>query len=164
MKDRRRSTGIAETSPPVEAPRKRRKRAYTPNHLIWETFTLVMYYVPAVVGVLLVLVFLVQFPMEPKADPSFTPTGIAPEWYFLAMFQVLKKMPLLPAVSLIGAYLMAVMFLPFIDFSRVKSGQSPLLKIIGWLNIVVIIYFTAWGGHWLENYIYPLLKIKMDGH
>ena len=113
--------------------------------------------------ILLVMIFLVQFPMEPLADPSFTPTGIAPEWYFLAMFQILKIMPLFPAICLIVVYLMMVMFLPFIDFHKIRRGQTTIMKIIGWINIIVIIFFTFWGGHWLELYIYPLLGIVVDG-
>jgi len=156
--DFNRSTAI-DSAPPAK---KKRKRPYNPNHFVWEMFTLFIYYVPGVMGVLMVILFLIQFPMEPQANPAITPLGIAPEWYFLAMFQVLKMLPLFPAICGIVVYLMLVMFLPFIDFSKIRRGQTTLMKVIGWINIVFIIIMTFWGGHWLELYIYPM--IGRGGH
>ena len=81
------------------------------------------------------------------------PPGIRPEWYFLAMFQVLK---LLPAhifgfegervgVISFGLAALVLLFLPFLDSKAGDGKSSRLVTIAGVLALVYMVVFTIYG-------------------
>jgi cytochrome b6 len=93
------------------------------------------------------------FPWElgEKADPfGSAPEGIKPEWYFLFMFQTLKKLPahiwglegeMLGVVffGLCGLLLVAV---PFLDRG---SRSRWVLNVVAMVSVVFIVVMTIWG-------------------
>jgi cytochrome b6 len=93
------------------------------------------------------------FPWElgEKADPfGSAPEGIKPEWYFLFMFQTLKKLPahiwgwegeMLGVVffGLCGLLLIAV---PFLDRG---SRSRWILNVVAMVSVVFIVVMTIWG-------------------
>jgi len=106
-------------------------------------------------AVLAALAALFPWELGEKADP-FAPAyaDIKPEWYFMFMFQTLKKVPgghilgieyeVIPIVlfGLAGLVLLAV---PFLDRGIVRRGKSPGFTAVGIAALVFIVGMTAWG-------------------
>jgi ubiquinol-cytochrome c reductase cytochrome b subunit len=106
-----------------------------------------------VMAVLIILFFCVFFLhgllMREKvpADPLFTPQVIKPEWYFLAAYEVLRKIPskemgliILVAVSLL------VFFLPAIDRSGPRNPRRrPIYIFLVIAGIISFIILTIAG-------------------
>lgn len=96
------------------------------------------------------------FPWElgNKADAfAPVPAGIRPEWYFVAMFQVLKLVPPsvlgLPGETLavlgFGAVGVLLLLVPFLD-RRASAGEpSRLFTVIGVLAVAFLVVFTIYG-------------------
>ena len=111
---------------------------------------------------LLVMNFLgllaVMFPWElgKEADPlAPAPIGIKPEWYFLAMFQLLKLFPaeVGPITGeLVGILLFSVVgvlwvMIPFIDSRNAPAWRSRAVYYFGIALLAGIIIFTMWGHY-----------------
>jgi cytochrome b6-f complex subunit 4 len=88
------------------------------------------------------------------ADPLNTPLHVKPEWYFLALYQILKKIP--PTVlgiegKVIGVVipivLVALIFIwPFLDNRPDKSKRAILIRLaFAIFAIITIIALTIWG-------------------
>jgi ubiquinol-cytochrome c reductase cytochrome b subunit len=82
------------------------------------------------------------------ADPLATPEHIAPLWYFTPFYSILRAVPSVPTpfpgVVAMGAAVLVLFFLPWIDRNPVKSVRyrSPLHK----LNLIVfVVTFIALG-------------------
>jgi ubiquinol-cytochrome c reductase cytochrome b subunit len=82
------------------------------------------------------------------ADPLATPEHIAPLWYFTPFYSILRAVPSVPTpfpgVLAMGAAVVVLFFLPWIDRNPVKSVRyrSPLHK----LNLLVfVVSFIALG-------------------
>ena len=64
------------------------------------------------------------------ANPGQTPTHIVPEWYYLPFYAILRGIPnkLLGVVAL-GASIIVLAFMPWLDTSRVRSASyRPLFR------------------------------------
>ncbi len=85
--------------------------------------------------------------LETPADPFTTPPRIVPEWYFLATFEILKLMAPWVAMALVGFFVLAFFFAPFIDrFHRRFRHGERVMKWGGVLVLVVFLYFTLKGA------------------
>jgi len=65
-----------------------------------------------------------------EADPLVTPPHIVPEWYFLPFYAILRAIPdkLLGVVALFASILL-LLFIPWLDTSKVKSARyRPIYK------------------------------------
>jgi len=105
-------------------------------------------------AVLAALALFLPWELGKKADAfAAVPPGIRPEWYFLAMFQVLK---LLPAhiVGLEGEMLgvlgfslaaLVLLVLPFLDRGAGEGRSSPLVTVAGVAALVYMVVFTIYG-------------------
>jgi quinol-cytochrome oxidoreductase complex cytochrome b subunit len=91
--------------------------------------------------------------LQDPADPLNTPLHVKPEWYFLALYQLLKYVP--PTVLGINGPMFAVVaivlavavftFLPFID-KKANSKKAVCIRAIGVAVFVVLaIALTIWG-------------------
>lgn len=108
-------------------------------------------------GVLATLAALFPWELGEKADP-FAPAyeNIAPEWYFMFMFQTLKLVPggeiagieyeAIPILlfSLAG---LALVLVPFLDRGIGRRGRSPAFTALGWGAVAYVVGMTAWGYH-----------------
>jgi ubiquinol-cytochrome c reductase cytochrome b subunit len=87
------------------------------------------------------------------ADPMVTPAHIVPEWYFLPFYAILRAVPnkLLGVVAMFGS-IISLFFLPYLDRSKVKSGNyRPLFQIFYWLFIVNFVLLGWLGGQVAEE-------------
>jgi ubiquinol-cytochrome c reductase cytochrome b subunit/cytochrome b6 len=80
------------------------------------------------------------------ADPAITPLHIKPEWYFFPTYRFLKLVPLLAGIALSGAFVIAMMFWPFIEplLSKKMKVRTRISYFVGALTIVFTIILTVW--------------------
>jgi quinol-cytochrome oxidoreductase complex cytochrome b subunit len=102
---------------------------------------------------LVVLASVLPAGLEEQADPLVTPQHVKPEWYFLAVYQLLKIVPsigpltardvgiLTPMVAMI-----VLVLLPFIDRNpEVTPRRRPVALVVAAATIVGLIGLTIWG-------------------
>jgi quinol-cytochrome oxidoreductase complex cytochrome b subunit len=82
------------------------------------------------------------------ANPAVTPTHIVPEWYYLPFYAILRAIPnKLLGVAALGASIVILAFLPWLDTSKVRSANyRPLYRQFFWIFVVVCI-----GLGWLGS-------------
>jgi cytochrome b6-f complex subunit 4 len=125
---------------------------FYPDHVRTEFFV--------VVGILVIVLIIGIVGMinpvgtgEP-ADPLNTPLHVKPEWYFLALYQILKKIP--PMVlgiegKIIGVVipivLVGLIFIwPFLDNKPDKSKRNYWIRLaFAVFAVLTIIALTIWG-------------------
>jgi cytochrome b6-f complex subunit 4 len=82
----------------------------------------------------------------PPADPLNTPIGIKPEWYFLAIYEVIKYIPKLAGV-LLPLVLVALLFvLPFIDRRPDTSRRPTQIRAAATVVGLVLFVVLTWIG------------------
>ena len=69
------------------------------------------------------------------ANPAVTPAHIVPEWYFLPFYAILRAIPdKLGGVIAMGAAILLVAFLPWLDTSNVRSMRyRPVARPLLWI-------------------------------
>ena len=97
--------------------------------------------------ILVVLAVLLPAGHGERANPYETPENISPEWYFVGIFQLLKKVPdwLGPLIPLAGV----IAWITFPFFLR----RTPSLKGSRWIFAVFIVLIAAYAaltiwGYW----------------
>jgi len=81
------------------------------------------------------------------ANPLVTPAHIVPEWYFLPFYAVLRAVPdKLGGVILMGAAIIVLFFLPWLDTSKVRSLRfRPITRVL-FLLWTVNFFVLTWVG------------------
>ncbi|MCX7341105.1 MAG: cytochrome b N-terminal domain-containing protein [Hyphomicrobiales bacterium] len=94
-----------------------------------------------------------------QANPAVTPPHIVPEWYFLPFYAILRAVPdKLGGVLLMGAAVVILAFLPWLDTSKVKSmSYRPLARQCFWAFAVTCIVL-GWLGSRPAEQPYVLLS------
>ncbi len=79
-----------------------------------------------------------------EANPLVTPPHIVPEWYYLPFYAILRAVPSkLGGVALMFGSILVLLFLPWLDTSRVRSARyRPIFK---WLLVLFFFSFLALG-------------------
>jgi quinol-cytochrome oxidoreductase complex cytochrome b subunit len=92
------------------------------------------------------------------ANPAVTPTHIVPEWYYLPFYAILRAIPdKLIGVIALGASIVILAFLPWLDTSRVRSARyRPLFRQFFWLFVIVCVGL-GWLGSKPPEGIYVIL-------
>jgi ubiquinol-cytochrome c reductase cytochrome b/c1 subunit len=83
-----------------------------------------------------------------KADPLVTPAHIVPEWYYLPFYAILRAIPSkLGGVIMMFGSIAVLFFLPWLDTSRVRSGNyRPLFKGFFWIFAIVCVCLGFLGS------------------
>jgi ubiquinol-cytochrome c reductase cytochrome b/c1 subunit len=81
------------------------------------------------------------------ANPLVTPNHIVPEWYFLPYYAILRSVPnKLLGVILMFSSVLILLFLPWLDTSRVRSARyRPIYRIVSWL-LPIDAVILGWVG------------------
>ncbi len=80
------------------------------------------------------------------ADPMNTPTHVKPEWYFLALYQLLKYIPKTAGAVAPVIALLVLMFWPFLDRKPETSPRIQRIRLISvTVGMIVLIVLTIWG-------------------
>ena len=85
--------------------------------------------------------------LEEPADPMVTPDHVKPEWYFLALYQLLKYIPKTVGVMVPILGILALFIFPF--FSKKEDSRKNIrVRLIGSaIFTVVVIAMTIWGWY-----------------
>lgn len=114
---------------------------FYPHHLISEVMVSYL-----VLAVLIVLASVFPAGLEEPANPFSTPAHVKPEWFFLALYQLLKVVPKIVGVTapvLLGPFLI---LLPFLDRNPARQPRKRLLAVLVGIAVVIwAIAFTIWG-------------------
>ncbi len=80
------------------------------------------------------------------ADPAITPLHIKPEWYFFPSYRFLKLVPLLSGIAFTTAFVLAMMFWPFIEpiISKNLKIRTRFSYMVGSITIVFTVALTVW--------------------
>jgi ubiquinol-cytochrome c reductase cytochrome b/c1 subunit len=83
------------------------------------------------------------------ANPAVTPSEIVPEWYYLPFYAILRAIPnKLMGVMALGASIVILAFLPWLDTSPVRSARyRPLYRQFFWVFVIVCIGLGYLGSN-----------------
>jgi ubiquinol-cytochrome c reductase cytochrome b/c1 subunit len=122
--------------------------AFTPYATIKDSFLLAVFCILLAWFVFYIPNFLGHPDNYIPANPAVTPMHIVPEWYYLPFYAILRAIPnkLLGVIAL-GASILILAFLPWLDTSKVRSARyRPLYLQFFWVFVVVCI-----GLGWLGS-------------
>ncbi|HES57854.1 MAG TPA: cytochrome b subunit of the bc complex [Firmicutes bacterium] len=126
---------------------------FWPNHIANEMASAICF-----MGLIVLLAGFFPKGLHPPADPFTTPEHIKPEWYFLALYQVLKIVPKTLmgiedfnkpfTLMFSGVVALFMLALPWID--RTPSTlqhplRRPYILIFTVLGIIGFVGLTLWG-------------------
>lgn len=80
------------------------------------------------------------------ADPMDTPAHVKPEWYFLALYQVLKFVPKTTGAMIPVVLVLLVMIWPFLDRKPDRSRKTMWIRLgVTIVGLLLVIALTIWG-------------------
>jgi quinol-cytochrome oxidoreductase complex cytochrome b subunit len=87
-----------------------------------------------------------------QANPLVTPPDIVPEWYLLPFYAMLRSVPQkLLGVLVLGASMVTLVFIPWLDTSRVRSCRfRPLMKQFFWAFAVDAVLLGYCGSQGVD--------------
>jgi ubiquinol-cytochrome c reductase cytochrome b subunit len=101
----------------------------------------------AVLAGLVILASIFPAGLEPKADPLITPEHIKPEWYFLAVYQLLKLVPETVGVVAPVALVTIIVLLPLLDRNQeIRPRRRPIALGLALVLLVGMAVLTYFGG------------------
>jgi quinol-cytochrome oxidoreductase complex cytochrome b subunit len=116
-------------------------RPFFPHYILDEV---VAWYV--VLAVLVVLSSLFPAGLHEQANPLETPAHIKPEWYFLAVYELLKHVPRLVGILLPVVAIGLLTIWPFLDRSpEVLVRRRKIVTLSATLVMIGAIFFTVLG-------------------
>lgn len=124
---------------------------FFPDHFKTEFYVVVGIVILALVVGTLGMLFPVG--LQAPADPLDTPLHVKPEWYFLALYQLLKFVPPsvlgiegpMFAVTMMVAAVLVVVLWPFLDRKADNKKAMRTRAIITALGVLLAIALTIWG-------------------
>src|SRR5438477_3343168 len=128
--------------------------AFTPYATIKDGFLLALFLIVMAWFVFYVPNYLGDPDNYNPANPAVTPMHIVPEWYYLPFYAILRAIPnkLLGVIAL-AASMFILLFLPWLDTSRVRSARyRPLYRQFFWVFVVVCIGLGWLGGKTPEGW------------
>jgi len=124
---------------------------FYPDHIRTEFYVVIGILVLVVIFGVLGMLFPVG--LQAPADPLNTPLHVKPEWYFLALYQILKYVPpqilgiegpIFAVVTILLAVL-AVVFWPFLDKKEDSRKAVRVRFILTIIGVIIAIAMTIWG-------------------
>ncbi len=147
--------------PVVERGGAPRTMPFVPNFLLRDLFGWTL-----ALAILAALAAYAPWELGRKADPFLSaPADIRPEWYFVFMFETLKKIPggdMLGieyealAIMAFSAAGLVVLLVPFLDRTPGVGRRSTLFTWGGWAAIVYIVAMTAIGYRSIWPVLLPI--------
>ena len=124
---------------------------FFPHHFMTEFYVVVGIVALAIVVGALGMLFPVG--LQAPADPLDTPLHVKPEWYFLALYQLLKYVPStvlgiegpMFAVTMMVVAVLAVVLWPFLDRKEDNKKAMRTRAIITIIGVILAIALTIWG-------------------
>ena len=132
---------------------------FTPYATVKDTFAMVMFLIVFAYFIFYMPNYLGHADNYIQANPAVTPAHIVPEWYFLPFYAILRAVPdKLGGVLLMGAAIVVLAFLPWLDTSKVRSmAYRPLARQCFWAFAVTCV-MLGWLGSRPAEGIYVVLS------
>jgi len=132
--------------------------AFTPYATVKDGFMMAVFCIVFAWFVFYIPNYLLHADNYIPANPQVTPTHIVPEWYYLPFYAILRAIPnKLLGVCALGASLVILAFLPWLDTSRVRSARyRPTYRYMFWIFVVVCVGL-GWLGSKPAEGIYVLV-------
>jgi ubiquinol-cytochrome c reductase cytochrome b/c1 subunit len=123
--------------------------AFTPYATIKDAFMLIVFCILFGWFVFYVPNYLGHADNYIPANPAVTPPEIVPEWYYLPFYAILRAIPnKLMGVTALGASIVILAFLPWLDTSPVRSARyRPLYKQFFWVFVIVCVGLGYLGSN-----------------
>jgi quinol-cytochrome oxidoreductase complex cytochrome b subunit len=83
--------------------------------------------------------------LQAPADPMNTPEHVKPEWYFLALYQLLKYIPKTTGALAPVLLVLLVAIWPFLDRKEDTKKATRTRLIVTAVGLVALIALTIWG-------------------
>lgn len=117
---------------------------FFPDHV--KTEALVVLGIIIIAVIIGVLGMIAPVGIGDPADPMNTPLHVKPEWYFLALYQLLKFVPKTIGV-LIPIFLVLIVALwPFINPHKETTRKPIMIRlIVVIIGLIILIALTIWG-------------------
>jgi ubiquinol-cytochrome c reductase cytochrome b subunit len=122
----------------------------------WPWFPKIFLYAVKLIALFVAIMFILSSLFPLILPPPYSPETVSayvvrPDWYFLAVYQVLKfaffegtHIPY--AIGTIGLFFVILILLPFYDrSSRRNPGMRPVFVTTGLIALVEFISLTIWG-------------------
>ena len=123
--------------PPVREPLK----PFFPHYVLDEVIAWAV-----VLSIIVILASVLPAGLEDKADPLKTPEHVKPEWYFLAVYQLLKLVPRTIGVLAPAAAIGVLLVLPLLDRNPSIAPRRRLLALgLMAVALVGLVVLTIWG-------------------
>lgn len=124
---------------------------FYPDHVKTEFYVVIGIVILVIVVGILGLMFPVG--LQDPADPLNTPLHVKPEWYFLALYQILKIIPsnilgIEGTVFGVVAILVALIVVTLWSFFDKKDDSKKAMWIrlaVTILGLIAVIALTVWG-------------------
>ncbi|MBS0473353.1 MAG: cytochrome b N-terminal domain-containing protein [Proteobacteria bacterium] len=86
------------------------------------------------------------------ANPVVTPADIVPEWYLRPFYAMLRSIPQqLAGVLVLAGALLTLVFIPWLDSSRVRSNRfRPVMKVFFWVFVADCILLGYCGSEGVD--------------
>ncbi len=121
---------------------------FAPQHLSRELVVFPLFFA-------LMIALVILFPPEigVKADPTVTPEGIKPEWYFLPSYQFLKYLPKYAGLALSAVPPLLLLLWPFLDRTRARRPSARKLSVAIGLVALLLTVLLGFVGYLSESEI-----------
>jgi quinol-cytochrome oxidoreductase complex cytochrome b subunit len=83
--------------------------------------------------------------LEDPADPMLTPNHVKPEWYFLALYQLLKYIPKTIGVLVPILGVILVLIWPFLSKGKDTPKRMRYRLVGSFVFVAGLIVMTLWG-------------------
>ena len=96
------------------------------------------------------------------ADALVTPPHIVPEWYFLPFYAILRALPESKLLGVIAMFasIIVLAFLPWLDWSKVRSGAyRPVFRVFFWAFVATGITLGYLGAQPVTDGIVLVSKL-----
>jgi ubiquinol-cytochrome c reductase cytochrome b/c1 subunit len=132
---------------------------FTPYATVKDAFALICFFVVFSYFIFFMPNYLGHADNYIPANPAVTPAHIVPEWYFLPFYAILRAVPdKLGGVLLMGAAVVILAFLPWLDTSKVKSmTYRPIARQCFWVFGITCV-MLGWLGSKPAEQPYVLLS------
>jgi len=117
---------------------------FYPDHVKTEFYVTIG--VAAIVLIIGLIGLLAPLGLGEPADPMNTPLHVKPEWYFLALYQILKFIPKTTGAVAPVLAVGLIMAWPFLDRKPDQSRKTYRNRMIFvLLSLVILVALTIWG-------------------
>ncbi|ETO91866.1 MAG: cytochrome b [Candidatus Xenolissoclinum pacificiensis L6] len=126
---------------------KKDKIPFYPYYIVKDMVTVVLFFLVLFLFVFFAPNYLGHPDNYIEADPLVTPMHIVPEWYFLPFYAILRAIPnkLGGVIAMLGA-LFIWFVLPWLDFSKIKSGRYRPYFRSAFCIFIANFFFLMWLG------------------